>query len=75
MATVDIHKAKTQLSRLLAAVDAGEEVVIARRGAPRWRLSLIEDAVPARTPGAWSGQVGYAEDWKSWTPEEDHDWY
>ena len=31
MTTVNIQQAKTQLSRLLAAVEAGEEVVIARR--------------------------------------------
>lgn len=75
MPTVNIYEAKTQLSRLLAAVDSGEEVVIARRGEPRWRLTLIEDAVPARTAGAWAGQIGYADDWKSWSPDEDVDWY
>jgi antitoxin (DNA-binding transcriptional repressor) of toxin-antitoxin stability system len=50
MPTVNIYEAKTQLSRLLAAVDSGEEVVIARRGEPRWRLSLIDDEIPARIP-------------------------
>ena len=34
MAVVNVHQAKTQLSRLLAQVEAGEEVVIARRGVP-----------------------------------------
>ena len=34
MPTVNVHEAKTQLSRLLAQVEAGEEVVIARRGRP-----------------------------------------
>lgn len=75
MTVVNIYEAKTQLSRLLAAVDSGEEVVIARRGEPRWRLSMIDDPIPARRPGAWSGQVEYADDWKTWTPEEEHDWY
>ncbi|MGN6271727.1 MAG: type II toxin-antitoxin system Phd/YefM family antitoxin [Protaetiibacter sp.] len=75
MPTVNIYEAKTQLSRLLAAVDSGEEVVIARRGEPRWRLSLIEDGIPTRIPGAWAGQIGYADDWKSWSSEEDVDWY
>ena len=32
------HQAKTQLSRLLARVEAGEDVVIARRGEPVARL-------------------------------------
>jgi antitoxin (DNA-binding transcriptional repressor) of toxin-antitoxin stability system len=75
MPTVNIYEAKTQLSRLLAAVDSGEEVVIARRGEPRWRLSLIDDEIPARIPGAWTGQVEYADGWKSWDRDEDADWY
>jgi prevent-host-death family protein len=36
--TVNVHDAKTQLSRLLAAVESGEEVVIARRGKPVAKL-------------------------------------
>ncbi len=38
MSIVNVHQAKTQLSRLLAQVEAGEEVVIARRGVPVARL-------------------------------------
>ena len=38
MFVVNIHQAKTQLSRLLARVEAGEDVVIARRGEPVARL-------------------------------------
>ena len=38
MFVVNVHQAKTQLSRLLARVEAGEEVVIARRGEPVARL-------------------------------------
>lgn len=34
---VNVHQAKTQLSRLLARVEAGEEIVIARRGT-RWHV-------------------------------------
>lgn len=45
MATVNVHEAKTHLSRLLAQVEAGQEVVIARNGAPVARL------VPCRTSG------------------------
>ena len=42
MAEVNVHEAKTHLSRLLRRVEAGEEIVIARDGAPVARL------VPAR---------------------------
>ena len=38
MLVVNVHEAKTQLSRLLARVEAGEDVVIARRGEPVARL-------------------------------------
>ena len=38
MPTVNVHEAKTQLSRLLARAGAGEEVIIARRGEPVARL-------------------------------------
>ena len=38
MVTVNVHEAKTHLSRLLARVEAGEEVVIARNGNPVARL-------------------------------------
>ncbi|MDE2752783.1 MAG: type II toxin-antitoxin system prevent-host-death family antitoxin, partial [Gemmatimonadota bacterium] len=38
MPAVNVHEAKTHLSRLLARVEAGEEVIIARRGRPVARL-------------------------------------
>ncbi len=38
MSIVNVHQAKTHLSRLLAQVEAGEEIVIARRGQPVARL-------------------------------------
>lgn len=57
MTTVTIHQAKTQLSRLIAAVEAGEEVTIARRDKPVAKLVPIETAKPAkRIPGLWKGQ-------------------
>lgn len=38
MPVYNVHQAKTQLSQLLAQVEAGEEVVIARRGVPVVRM-------------------------------------
>jgi prevent-host-death family protein len=38
---VNVHEAKTHLSRLLAQVEAGEDVVIARDGKPIARLSAV----------------------------------
>ena len=39
---VTIHEAKTQLSKLIAAAERGEEVIIARRDKPVVRLSRVE---------------------------------
>lgn len=45
---VTIHEAKTQLSKLIAAVERGEEVIIARRDKPVVRLVAAEPASPDR---------------------------
>lgn len=44
MKPVNIHEAKTHLSRLVERVQAGEEIVIAKAGKPAARLVPIEDA-------------------------------
>jgi prevent-host-death family protein len=48
---VTIHEAKTQLSRLIAAVERGEEVVIARRDKPVARLVPVVVERPKRKLG------------------------
>jgi len=40
---VTIHEVKTQLSKLIAAAERGEEVIIARRDKPVVRLSMVEE--------------------------------
>ncbi|HOM12992.1 MAG TPA: type II toxin-antitoxin system prevent-host-death family antitoxin [Rubrivivax sp.] len=52
--TVNVHEAKTQLSRLLEAASRGEDVVIARNGEPVARLVPITPA--RRQPGAARGR-------------------
>ena len=44
MVTVNIHEAKTNLSRLLVKVEAGEDVIIARSGTPVARLVRFQKA-------------------------------
>lgn len=57
MQTVNIHAAKTQLSRLLEAVEAGEEIVIARAGKPVARLVPVEPfKAPPRRLGTLNGR-------------------
>ena len=57
METITIHKAKTQLSRLIEKACKGEEIVIARGKKPVVRLVAIEDKRGDRTPGAWKGKI------------------
>jgi prevent-host-death family protein len=57
MVTVTIHAAKTHLSQLLARVEAGEEIVLARGKAPIARLVPYAPAVARRRFGAMKGQV------------------
>ena len=58
MRIVNVHEAKTTLSALLAAVEQGEEVVIARDGKPVARLCRFGGA--NRTPGAWRSDPAWA---------------
>jgi prevent-host-death family protein len=51
MAQVNVHEAKTQLSKLLARVAAGEEIVIARAGKPVARLVPVEHKGKRRVLG------------------------
>ncbi len=52
MGSVTIHKAKTELSKLIARVEAGEEIVIMRRETPVARLVNVESlALPKRKFG------------------------
>ncbi len=48
---VSIHEAKTHLSKLLAAVERGEEVVITRRNKPVARLVSEKEKKPMRRLG------------------------
>lgn len=56
METVNVQEAKTRLSELLARVERGEEVVIARAGVPVARLDAVRKA-PPRTFGTMSFHV------------------
>jgi prevent-host-death family protein len=63
MAEVGMHEAKTQLSKLVERVEAGEEIVITRRGEPAARLVPEKRGAGfASLAGAWRGQVKVADD-------------
>ena len=57
MLTVNVHEAKTHLSRLLVRVEGGEEIVIARSGKPVARLVGYRSSRPVRRFGALEGRL------------------
>ena len=57
MTTVNMHEAKTQLSRLIARAERGEEIVIARAGRPAVRLVPAQPLPRRREPGALKGRM------------------
>ena len=70
MLIVNVHQAKTQLSRLLARVEAGEDVVIARRGEPVARLVGCQPR-SKRQPDVLKGKIVIPEDFFDPLPEEE----
>jgi prevent-host-death family protein len=62
METVNIHEAKTHLSRLIARVARGESVIIGKAGVPVAVLSPYVAQDSARKPGAMKGKIKIADD-------------
>jgi prevent-host-death family protein len=61
---VNIHEAKTHLSRLLRRAQAGEEIIIARGGVPVARLTAVESA-SARGLGRDQGRFTVPDDFNA----------
>ena len=57
MIEVNIHEAKTHLSRLLVKVEAGEEVIIARNGKRIARIVPVEAKGNQRVLGQYRGEI------------------
>ena len=55
---VNVHEAKTHLSRLLDQAHAGQEIILAKAGKPYARLMPLETVTSTRQPGRLPGQVG-----------------
>ncbi|MFW6105340.1 MAG: type II toxin-antitoxin system Phd/YefM family antitoxin [Chloroflexota bacterium] len=66
---VNIHEAKTQLSQLLAKLNDGEEIVIAKAGKPIARLVPVIRQPTQRHPGSAKGKVTIATDFNAPLPE------
>jgi prevent-host-death family protein len=59
VAVINVHQAKTQLSRLMKLAHEGEEIVLAKAGKPYARLVPLEQA-KSRVPGIVEGKVDEA---------------
>jgi len=66
---VNIHEAKTNLSKLLTRVSAGEEVIIAKAGKPIARLVPVVERPTQRTPGSAKGKVTISADFDAPLPK------
>ena len=70
MIKVNVHEAKTNLSRLIAKVEAGEEVVIARRGTPVARMVRVRKQ-GKRQFGSMKGRIKLDDSFFDSLPEEE----
>lgn len=64
---VNVHHAKTHLSRLIQRAENGEEVIIARAGKPAVKLVPVEPNRPERkyrVPGRLKGKLNLPENWE-----------
>lgn len=70
MRTVNIHDAKTQLSRLVEDASKGEEIVIAKAGKPMARLVPVQPPPKPRALGWLRGRFDVPEDFDAPLPGE-----
>ena len=71
MKTLNVHAAKTNLSRLLAQVEEGEEIVIAKAGIPVAKLiSIARGKPPRRVLGKDKGKIWISDDFDETLTEE-----
>lgn len=70
MRITNIHEAKTNLSKLIEAVLAGEEVIIAKAGKPAIRMIPYRENKQPRIPGGWEGKVMMSDDFDDELPPE-----
>ena len=71
MTTVNIHEAKTHLSKLLLRVMSGEEIIIAKAGKPIAILSPFRQKKARRTPGNDAGKIVIQSNFDDPLPEFD----
>jgi prevent-host-death family protein len=71
MTRVTIHAAKTQLSKLIALAESGEEVIIMRDTEPVARLVPVNQPAPRRVFGSLKGQFEVTDAFFEPLPEDE----
>lgn len=69
MQVVNIHEAKTNLSKLIAKTQKGEDVIIAKAGKPVAKLSSYKEKTKPRKFGALKGKIWISDDFDDENPE------
>jgi len=67
---INIHEAKTHFSKLIAQVNEGEEIIIAKAGKPVARLVAFEKKQLPRKPGSARGQISMSDDFNTPLPDD-----
>ena len=70
MRTVNIHEAKTQLSRLVEKAAAGEAFIIAKAGKPLVKVVPLDAPAEKRPIGFMKGEIAIPEDFNTMGQEE-----
>jgi prevent-host-death family protein len=72
---VDVNQATSLLPQLIARVEAGEEITIARHGRPVARLApFTKRRRQIRKPGVWRGRIEIGDDFETLSEEEARAW-
>ena len=67
---VNIHEAKTHLSRLIEQVQLGDEIIIAKAGRPVAKLTAIRPDFRRRAPGSAVGSLRVTDDFDAPLPQD-----
>ena len=70
MLTINIHEAKTHLSRFIEKAAADEEIIIAKAGKPIAKLVPLHSLPSPRSLGMFKGQLNVPEDFDAALPED-----
>jgi prevent-host-death family protein len=68
---INVHEAKTHLSKLIDQAHAGREIILAKAGTPYARLVPLEKALSRRVPGRWKGRLTVTDDFLDPMPEQE----